>query len=175
MNSLQHVLLSMLLALVVYLAVQNQQLRADIGAINTLQQGSAEVLAKTLAPLGEKIDAINTVTGKLGKDADAATNQKLAVLQNRLELYKTLGTVNQANQLRAAGKGAEAAEKLGSTKKAIWQAGEAFAAQKARLQGLMPAIDKLVAAWKGGDTNTAPDDVRKELEAVLGELGNEQK
>lgn len=175
MNHFQHVMLSMLLALVGYLAFQNQQLRADIQAINTLQQGSATVLAETLAPLATKIDAINTVTSKQGKAADDAANQKLATLQKRLDLYKLIGTLNQANQLRAEGKGAEAAEKLASTKKPIWQAGETFPAHKAKLQGLMGTIDKLLAAWKSGDTSTAPDAIRKALEAVLEELGNEQK
>jgi hypothetical protein len=175
MNIFQHVLLSMLLVLISYLVFQNQQLQTSIQALNTLQQGSATVLAATLAPLTTQIDAINTVTSKLGKEADDAANQKLAALQKRLDLYNILGTVNQANQLRTDGKGAEAAEKLGSTKKPIWQAGDTFTAQKARLQGLMGTIDKLTAAWKGGDTKTAPDAVRKELEAVLGELGNEQK
>lgn len=175
MNHLQHALLSTLLVLTGYLAFQNQQLRVDVQALTTLQQGSSTVLAETLAPLATKIDAINTVTSKIGKEADAASNQKLTALQQRLDLYKLIGTLNQANQLRAEGKGAEAAEKLTSTKKPIWQAGETFAAHKAKLQGLMGTLDKLSAAWKGGDTSTAPDAVRKTLEAVLGELGNEQK
>jgi hypothetical protein len=175
MNIFQHVLLSMLLVLVSYLTFQNQQLQASIQALNTLQQGSASVLAETLAPLATQIDAINAVTSKLGKEADEAAQKKEALVQQRLSLNNILATLKQANQLRADGKGAEAADKLGSTKKPIWQAGDTFTAQKARLQGLMGTIDKLTAAWKGGDTNTAPDAVRKELEAVLGELGNEQK
>lgn len=175
MTHLRHILISMLLVLISYLVFQNQQLRSDIQALTVLQQGSAKVLAETLAPLATKIEAINAVTSKQGKAADDAANQKLAALQKRLDLYKIVGTINQANQLRAEGKGAEAAEKLGSTKKPIWQAGDTFTAQKARLQGLMGTIDKLTAAWKGGDTGTAPDAIRKELDAVLGEIGNEQK
>lgn len=171
MNLFQHILLSMLLGLLVYLAIQNQQLRAELTAVHTLQQGAAETMNKTLTPLTEKLAAIHNVTSKLGKEAEDASNQKLASLQKRLSLYKTLGTVNQADRLRAEGKGAEAAEKLGSTKKAIWEAGETFADKKARLQGLMGPIDKLTGAWKGGDTSTAAEAVRKELEAVLGELG----
>ena len=175
MHHLQHVLLSTLLVLTGYLAFQHQQLRVDVQTLTTLQQGSASVLAETLTPITTKIDAINTVTSKIGKEADAASNQKLTALQQRLDLYKLIGTLNQANQLRAASKGAEAAEKLASTKKPIWQAGETFAAHKAKLQGLMGTLDKLIAAWKSGDTSTAPDAVSKVLEAVLGELGNEQK
>ncbi len=175
MSHFQHVLLSMLLVLVSYLAFQNQQLRSEIQTLNTLQQGSAAVLAETLAPLASKIEAINAVTSKQGKEADDAAQKKQAVVQQRLDLNNILGTIKQANQLRADGKGAEAAEKLASTKKPIWQAGDTLTAQKARLQGLMGVIDKLVAAWKSGDTKTAADAVHKELEAVLGELGNEQK
>ncbi|OQX09118.1 MAG: hypothetical protein BWK73_23655 [Thiothrix lacustris] len=175
MNTISHILLSMLLVLVTYLVVQNQQLRTELEAISTTQHRVVEVLAETLTPLATKIDAINTVTSKIGKEADDATNQQLATLQKRLDLYKLVGTLNQANQLRAEGKGAEAAEKLTSTKKPIWQAGETFAAHKAKLQGLMGTLDKLSAAWKSGDTSTAPDAVRKTLEAVLGELNNEQK
>ena len=175
MNTISHFLLSMLLVLVTYLVVQNQQLRAELDVISTTQNSAAGVLAETLAPLATKIDAINTVTSKIGKEADDAANQKLAALQKRLDLYKLIGTLNQANQLRAEGKGTEAAEKLVSTKKPIWQAGETFAAHKAKLQGLMGTLDKLSAAWKSGDTSTAPDEVRKTLEAVLGELSNEQK
>ena len=172
MNGFQHVLLSMLLVLVIYLVFQNQQLHASINALNTHQQGVSDAMAKTLEPLATQLAAVNAVTSKLGKDADEAANQKLVPLQKRLELYKILGTIGLADGLRAAGKGAEAAEKLTSVKKHIWQAGEAFAAQKARLQALMGPIDKLVEAWKAGDTKTAADAVRKELEAVLGELAN---
>jgi hypothetical protein len=175
MNPILHILLSMLLGLAAYLVVQNQQIRAELDALNTTQQTAASVLAETLTPLTTKIDAINTATSKIGKEADDAANQKLATLQKRLDLYKLIGTLNQANQLRAEGKGAEAAEKLASTKKPIWQAGETFAAHKAKLQGLMGTLDELSAAWKSGDTSNAPDAVRKTLEAVLGELGNEQK
>ena len=66
-----------------------------------------------------------------------------------------------------------AAEKLATTKKPLWEAGETFVDKKARLQGLMNPIDKLVSAWKGGDTNTNVAAIRKEIEAVLGELGND--
>ncbi len=171
MNSFQHILMSTLLALLVFLVFQNQQIRADLDALNTAQQGSAKTLTETLAPLLEKLDSINAVTTKLGGAADEESNKKISALQQRLDLYTALATVNQANQLRATGKGAEAADKLGSTKKPIWQAGEALNAYKARLQGLMQPIDKLMAAWKAGDTSTAPDEIRKELEAILGELG----
>jgi hypothetical protein len=175
MNHVQHVLLSMLLALVCYLTFQNQQLRTELAALNALQQDSAVVLTTTLAPLTAQLEAIHTVTSKLRQEADEASKKKLTAMQQRIDLYQLLSTVNQANQLRAAGKGTEAAEKLGSTKKPIWQAGDTFSAHKARLQGLMGTIDKLVTAWKNGDTTTAPDTVRKELETVLGELNNEQK
>ncbi len=175
MNIISHVLLSMLLVLVAYLGIQNQQIRAELNALNASQQSAANVLTETLAPLSTKIDAINSVTSKIGKDADDAAKQKLAALQKRLDLYKLVGTLNQANQLRAEGKGAEAAEKLASTKKPIWEAGEIFTAHKAKLQGLMGPIDKLTGAWKSGDTSANVDAVRKELEAVLGALGNEQQ
>ncbi|WP_287604422.1 hypothetical protein [Thiothrix sp.] len=170
MNTLQHVLLSMLLVLVVYLTFQNQQLHA---ALQQGQQASAASVTAALTPLTEKLDAIHAVTSKLGKAADDAAEQKLAALQKRLNLYKTLSVVNQAEQLRAEGKGVPAAEKLATTKKPLWEAGETFADKKARLQGLMNPIDKLVSAWKGGDTNTNVATIRKEIEAVLGELGND--
>ncbi|HRJ51740.1 MAG TPA: hypothetical protein PLE99_03150 [Candidatus Thiothrix moscowensis] len=170
MNSLQHLLLSTLLVLVVYLIIQNQQLHASL---QHGQQATTTTLATTLEPLAEKLDAINTVTTKLGKEADDAANQKLTALQKRLSLYKTLSIVNQAERLRAEGKGTEAAEKLVSTKKTIWETGETFTAHKARLQGLMGPIDKLTGAWKSGDTSTNVDAVRKELDAVLGELNND--
>lgn len=173
MHMFQHSLLSMLLVLVVYLAFQNQQLRTETSAIHTLQQQASDNLTKTLTPLAEQLDTIHSVTSKLGKAAEDANNQKLASLQQRLGLYKILGTVNQANRLRAEGKGAEAAEKLRNTKKPIWEAGETFADKKTRLQGLMGSIDKLVEAWKSGDTSMAADSIRNELEAVLGELGND--
>ncbi|OQW98854.1 MAG: hypothetical protein BWK73_51650 [Thiothrix lacustris] len=175
MHHLQHVLLSTLLVLTGYLAFQNQQLRVEVQALITLQQGSASVLAETLTPIATKIDAINSVTSKMGKEAEDAAKKKQALVQQRLDVTNILGTLKQANQLRTEGKGAEAAEKLASTKKPIWQAGETFPAHKAKLQGLMGTLDKLIAAWKGGDTSTAPDAVSKVLEAVLGELGNEQK
>ncbi|OQX14932.1 MAG: hypothetical protein BWK73_08115 [Thiothrix lacustris] len=170
MNTLQHVLLSMLLVLVVYLTFQNQQLHA---ALQQGQQASAASVTAALTPLTEKLDAIHAVTSKLGKAADDAAEQKLTALQKRLNLYKTLSVVNQAEQLRAEGKGVPAAEKLATTKKPLWEAGETFADKKARLQGLMNPIDKLVSAWKGGDTNTNVAAIRKEIEAVLGELGND--
>ena len=170
MNTLQHVLLSMLLMLVVYLTFQNQQLHA---ALQQGQQASAASVTAALTPLTEKLDAIHAVTSKLGKAADDAAEQKLTALQKRLNLYKTLSVVNQAEQLRAEGKGVPAAEKLATTKKPLWEAGETFADKKARLQGLMNPIDKLVSAWKGGDTNTNVAAIRKEIEAVLGELGND--
>ncbi len=170
MNTLQHVLLSMLLVLVVYLTFQNQQLHA---ALQQGQQASAASVTTALTPLTEKLDAIHAVTSKLGKAADDAAEQKLTALQKRLNLYKTLSVVNQAEQLRAEGKGVPAAEKLATTKKPLWEAGEAFADKKARLQGLMNPIDKLVSAWKGGDTNTNVAAIRTEIEAVLGELGND--
>lgn len=170
MNTLQHVLLSMLLMLVVYLTFQNQQLHA---ALQQGQQASAASVTTALTPLTEKLDAIHAVTSKLGKAADDAAEQKLTALQKRLNLYKTLSVVNQAEQLRAEGKGVPAAEKLATTKKPLWEAGETFADKKARLQGLMNPIDKLVSAWKGGDTNTNVAAIRKEIEAVLGELGND--
>lgn len=170
MNTLQHVLLSMLLVLVVYLTFQNQQLHA---ALQQGQQASAASVTTALTPLTEKLDAIHAVTSKLGKAADDAAEQKLTALQKRLNLYKTLSVVNQAEQLRAEGKGVPAAEKLATTKKPLWEAGETFADKKARLQGLMNPIDKLVSAWKGGDTNTNVAAIRKEIEAVLGELGND--
>lgn len=170
MNTLQHVLLSMLLVLVVYLTFQNQQLHA---ALQQGQQASAASVTAALTPLTEKLDAIHAVTSKLGKAADDAAEQKLAALQKRLNLYKTLSVVNQAEQLRAEGKGVPAAEKLATTKKPLWEAGETFADKKARLQGLMNPIDKLISAWKGGDTNTNVAAIRKEIEAVLGELGND--
>lgn len=170
MNTLQHVLLSMLLVLVVYLTFQNQQLHA---ALQQGQQASAASVTAALTPLTEKLDAIHAVTSKLGKAADDAAEQKLTALQKRLNLYKTLSVVNQAEQLRAEGKGVPAAEKLATTKKPLWEAGETFVDKKARLQGLMNPIDKLVSAWKGGDTNTNVAAIRKEIEAVLGELGND--
>ncbi len=170
MNTLQHVLLSMLLVLVVYLTFQNQQLHA---ALQQGQQASAASVTAALTPLTEKLDAIHGVTSKLGKAADDAAEQKLTALQKRLNLYKTLSVVNQAEQLRAEGKGVPAAEKLATTKKPLWEAGETFADKKARLQGLMNPIDNLVSAWKGGDTNTNVAAIRKEIEAVLGELGND--
>lgn len=170
MNTLQHVLLSMLLVLVVYLTFQNQQLHA---ALQQGQQASAASVTAALTPLTEKLDAIHAVTSKLGKAADDAAEQKLTALQKRLNLYKTLSVVNQAEQLRAEGKGVPAAEKLATTKKPLWEAGETFADKKARLQGLMNPIDKLVSAWKGGDTNTNVAAIRKEIEAILGELGND--
>ena len=170
MNTLQHVLLSMLLVLVVYLTFQNQQLHA---ALQQGQQASAASVTAALTPLTEKLDAIHRVTSKLGKAADDAAEQKLTALQKRLNLYKTLSVVNQAEQLRAEGKGVPAAEKLATTKKPLWEAGETFADKKARLQGLMNPIDKLVSAWKGGDTNTNVAAIRKEIEAILGELGND--
>ena len=170
MNTLQHVLLSTLLVLVVYLTFQNQQLHA---ALQQGQQASAASVTAALTPLTEKLDAIHAVTSKLGKAADDAAEQKLTALQKRLNLYKTLSVVNQAEQLRAEGKGVPAAEKLATTKKPLWEAGETFADKKARLQGLMNPIDKLVSAWKGGDTNTNVAAIRKEIEAVLGELGND--
>lgn len=170
MNTLQHVLLSMLLVLVVYLTFQNQQLHA---ALQQGQQASAASVTAALTPLTEKLDAIHAVTSKLGKAADDAAEQKLTALQKRLNLYKTLSVVNQAEQLRAEGKGVPAAEKLATTKKPLWEAGETFADKKARLQGLMNPIDNLVSAWKGGDTNTNVAAIRKEIEAVLGELGND--
>ncbi|MBU0654576.1 MAG: hypothetical protein KJ914_05510 [Gammaproteobacteria bacterium] len=173
MNLFQHILLSMLLALIVYLVLQNQQLRSELAAIHALQQDAGTVMEQTLTPLTEKVAAIHTITSKLGTEADDAANKKLTGLQKRLGLYKILSTVNQADRLRAEGKGAEAAEKLGSIKKAIWEAGETFTDKKARLQGLMGPIDKLVGAWKNGDASTAADAVRKELDAVLGELGND--
>lgn len=171
MNTFQHVLLSTLLILVIYLAAQNQQLRAELHTLTELQQDAAATMTDTLAPLMEKITAISAVTDKLGKEADAETSKKLGALQKRLDLYGILTSIDQANRLRAESKGTEAAEKLGGVKKPIWQAGDALPTHKARLQGLMQPIDKLVSAWKSGDTSTAPDNIRKELEAVLGELG----
>lgn len=172
MNGFQHVLLSTLLVLVVYLVFQNQQLYVSTTALSTQQQGAADALAKTLAPLATQLTTINAAVSQSGKEADDAANQKLIPLQKRLELYAILGTLQQADGLRAAGKGAAAAEKLGSIKKPLWQAGEALAPQKNRLQALMGPIDKLAAGWKAGDTKTAADAVRKELEAVLEALGN---
>lgn len=171
MNIFQHVLLSTLLILVIYLAVQNQQLRAELNVLTELQQGSAATMAETLAPLTEKIGAISAVTDKLGKEADEEASKKLGALQKRLDLYGILASIDQANRLRAENKGTEAAEKLGGVKKPIWQAGDALPTHKVRLQGLMQPIDKLVSAWKSGDTSASPDTIRKELEAVLGELG----
>lgn len=173
MHMFQHSLLSMLLVLVVYLAFQNQQLRTETSAILALQQQASDNLTKTLTPLAEKLDTIHSVTSKLGKAAEDANNQKLASLQQRLGLYKTLSTINQANRLRAEGKGANAAEKLLETKKPIWEAGDTFTDKKNRLQGLMEPIDILVEAWKKGDTSMATDSIRHEIEAVLGELGND--
>lgn len=173
MNLFQHLLLSLVLGFLVYLIVQNQQLKVELHAVYSLQLGSAEVMEKTLTPLTVKLDAINKVISKLSKEAEDANNKKLANLQKRLDLYKTLGVINQAESLRLEGKGLEAADKLAGTKKAIWEAGEALADKKARLQGLMEPIDKQVGAWKGGDMSTVADTVRKEIEAVLGELGND--
>ena len=173
MNHFQHVLLSMLLVLISYLVFQNQQLRLEIQSLTTMQQGSATVLAATLAPLATQIEAINTVTSKQGKAADEAEKKQQALAKQRTDLNAILATLKQANQLRADGKGKEAAEKLSSAKKPIWQAGDTLPAQKARLQGQMGVIDKLMAAWKGGDTSTTTDAIRKEIEAVLGELGHE--
>lgn len=171
MNSLQHILMSTLLVLLIYLVFQNQQLRLEFEGIRTLQQDSADTTAKTLASLTETVNAISVVTSKLGKEADEETKKKITALQQRLELYAALNAVNQANSLRSEGKGAEAAEKLGSAKKPIWQAGDALNDYKARLQGLMQPIDELVNAWQAGNTGAAPDNIRKELETVLGELG----
>ncbi|MGB3917669.1 hypothetical protein J9253_09505 [Thiothrix litoralis] len=173
MNHFQHVVLSMSLVLISYLVFQNQQLRAEIQVLTTLQQGSSTVLAETLAPLAIKIDAINAVTSKQGKAADEAEKKQQALAKQRSELSNILATLKQANQLRTDGKGKEAAEKLASAKKPIWQAGDTLTAQKTRLQALMGPIDKFMAAWKSGDTSTAPDAVSKEIEAVLGELGHE--
>ena len=164
-------LMSTLLVLLIYLVFQNQQLRLELDEVRSLQRESADVMAKALDPLTEKVEAIGAVTSKLGKEADEETKKKIDVLQKRLELYGILNTVNQANGLRSAGKGTDAAEKLGSVKKPIWQAGDALKTHKARLQGLMQPIDELVKAWQAGNTATAPDTIRKELETVLGELG----
>lgn len=171
MNSLQHILLSTLLVLLIYQLFQNQQLRLELDEVRSLQQDSADVMAKNLAPLTEKVDAIGAVTSKLGKEADAETQKKIDLLQKRLELYGVLNTVNQANALRSDGKGTEAAEKLDSVKKPVWQAGDALKTHKARLQGLMQPIDELINAWQAGNTGAAPDTIRNELETVLGELG----
>lgn len=173
MNLFQHLLLSLMLGFLVYLAVQNQQLHAELSAVHSLQQDASAMTAKALMPLTEKLDTINSVTSQLSKEAEAANNKKLTHLQKRLSLYKALGALNQADRLRLEGKAVEAADKLSSTKKTIWEAGEIFAEKKARLQGLMEPIDKLIGAWKGGDTHTAVDAVRNEIEQVLGELGNE--
>ncbi|WML91464.1 hypothetical protein RCF98_03695 [Thiothrix lacustris] len=173
MNLFQHVLLSMLLVLIGYLVFQNQQLHTELRTLIELQQGSSTVLTETLAPLATKIDAIDSVTSKQGKIADEAEKKKQALIKQRTDLKTILDTIKQANQLRTDGKGKEAAEKILSTKKPLWQASETLSAQKARLQGLMGPIDKLMAAWKSGDTSTTTDTVRKEIEAVLGELGNE--
>ena len=177
MNLFQHLLLSLLLSLglglLIYLLIQNQQLQRQLAAVDALQRGSAENMGKTLIPLTEKLEAISLVTSKLSKETEDSHNKKLAHLQKRLDLYKTLGLLNQAELLRLEAKGVEAADKLVSTKKIIWEAGEALADKKARLQSLMGPIDKLVAAWKAGDLSPTADTVRKELETVLGELGND--
>lgn len=170
MSGLQHVLLSMLLALTIYLAFQNQQLHSEIQALNALQQGSSDVMAETLAPLATQMAGINEIVTGLGKEADDKTRQQMTALQQRIALYQVLGSVIQADRLRAAGKGKEAAAKLKSIKKPIWQAGDALPKHKDSLQGLMTTIDKLLKAWDRGDTSTAPDQVRKQLETVLGEL-----
>lgn len=177
MNLFQHLLLSLLLSLglglLIYLLIQNQQLQGQLAAVYALQQGSAENMGKTLTPLTEKLEAVHLVTSKLSKEAEESQNKKLARLQKRLDLYKTLGLLNQVELLRLETKGIEAADKLASTKKIIWEAGETFVDKKARLQSLMGPIDKLVEAWKAGDLSSATDSVRQELEAVLGELGND--
>jgi hypothetical protein len=171
MNSLQHVLMSTLLVLLIYLVFQNQQMRSELDALHVTQQAYAKTLAETLAPLAEKLEAINAVTTKLGGSADEETRNRINSLQKRLELYTVLTSINQSNSLRAEGKGAEAAAKLDSIKKPVWQAGDALSQYKTRLQGLMQPIDGLVTAWKAGNTGAAPDAIRKELEAILGELG----
>lgn len=173
MNLFQHLLMSLGLGLIIYLLIQNQQLQGQLAAVYTLQQGSTESMGKTLTPLTEKLEAIHLVISKLSQEAEANQNKKLANLQKRLDLYKTLAVLNQVELLRVEAKGVEAADKLASTKKIIWSAGEALADKKTRLQALMGPIDKLMEAWKAGDLSPTTDTVRKELEAVLGELGND--
>lgn len=173
MNLFQHLLLSLVLGFLIYLLVQNQQLQVELAAVHSLQLNSADIMDKTLKPLAEKLDAIHLVTSKLGKEAEDLNNKKLANLQKRLNLYNALGVINQADSLRLEAKGVEAADKLVSIKKVIWEAGETLVDKKARLQGLMNPIDNLVGAWKAGDLSPAADTVRKELEAVLGELSHD--
>ena len=173
MHHLQHMLLSALLVLVVYLLYQQQQMALDTQAIYQQQTKAAEVLSTALTPLTEKVNIIQTVTDQLGKTADDATKQKLGTLQNRIKLYQALALVNQANRLRADNKGEEAAKVLLSTKSPIWQASTELATYTSRLQALMTPIDQLSAAWKNKDTQSAPDSVRQELETILGELNHD--
>ena len=173
MNIFQHVLLSFLVVLVSYLVWQNQQLTTTLNQLAFQQAHISEEMGKTLQPLAKQLDSIQASMNKLGAAADDSVKQKLQPLQIRLSLYKTLGVLQQAEQLRTEGKGAEAADKLQTTKDAIWKAGDALEKYKKRLQDLMAPIDGLVAKWKGGDTKTAADAIRKEIETILGELSNE--
>ena len=170
---IQNTLLSSLLALVAYQLVQQQNLQAQLHNLQQQQHETAGLLAQTLEPVGKQVESVQASVDKLVKGNDEATNQLIKKVTMRSSLVQALADVTQADLLRTQQQGKEAAEKLKSTKKVIWTAGDFFTAHKTRLQNLMTPIDKLVGSWQGGDMAAPAESLRKELNAVLGELNND--
>ena len=174
MHHLQNMLISTIAVLVAYLLYQQQQILNFTVDLQRQQTQASDVLNTALTPLTEKITLIQSVTDQLSKQAEEQQKQKFTKINNRLKLYQTLVSIEQANRLRANNKGEEAAKTLLATKAPIWQSSTELTAYTSRLQALMSPIDQLSTAWKNNDTQAAPDSLRQELEVILGELNNDK-
>jgi hypothetical protein len=139
--------------------------------INTLEQLYNVAQQTVPAPTPAQIPAPPQDTAEL--DAlRAETDQLRAQLNNKTNLqdlktaYRQVIETEFEKQVDATA----AAEKLLSTKEAIWKASTLHESEKSNLQGLMAPIDILAAQWKRGDTQSTVKPVFDVLQQTLSSL-----
>lgn len=113
------------------------------------------------APVASNNSALKAETEKL--------KQQLAKHTKFADLKKAYNDVIES-ELEKLTSAPEAAEKLLSTKGAIWKTSTRYPKVKESLQGLMGPIDVLAAKWKSGDTTRTVQPVFKVLKKTLATL-----
>ncbi len=143
-------------------------MNARIAALEETQSTNHQLLLS-------KLESRPAATGQhieLAHDSNAETEalrQQLASKAEFAELKQAYKAVIESELEKNSNPGMSA-EKLLSTKDAIWETSTRYPQVKDSLQGLMAPIDVTAARWKSGDTNGTVQPVFKVLKQTLATL-----
>lgn len=153
-------------------------LTANATALNARISSMEASQSENHLNLATQMDAIANAPKQDPAEANALRaetsnlKEQLAKHTKLLELKKAYQTVIES-ELEKNTNPQDAAEKLLSTKGAIWKTSTQHEKVKTNLQGLMGPIDVVASKWKSGDTDSTVQPVFKVLKQTLATLGAE--